>query len=94
MARQGFRSDQARELYEEAVRQKWRLLPMKGSGHLYLGCPRQGCFFRMAFSLSGQYRPRELNNQITLMRRHGLTWRGRGGQHTAEKLNRKIKEKI
>jgi hypothetical protein len=91
MARRSFRSDQARDLYNEAVRQRWRPLSFGGSGHLFIGCPRKGCCFQVAFSTSGLYRPRELNNQICLMRRHGFTWQGRGGQHTAEKLNRKRK---
>lgn len=91
MARRSFRSDQARDLYNEAVQQGWRPLSVGGSGHVYIGCPRWGCFFQVTFSGSGLYRPRELNNQICLMRRHGLTWRGRGGQHTAEKFNRKRK---
>lgn len=89
MARRSFRSDQARDLYNEAVKQGWRPLAIGGGGHASVSCPRRGCAFQVVFSTSGKYWPRELNNQITLMRRHGLVWQGRGGAHTADKFNRK-----
>lgn len=89
----GFRSDQAQSLYTEAVKQGWRVpREPSRSGHTHLFCPRRGCHFMVAFSISGKYWGRELRNQITLMRRHGLAWGGRPGVHTAPRLNRKVKQ--
>lgn len=86
----GFSSDQAAAIYAAAVRQGWRKpRAASKSNHLHLFCPDRNCAYMAAFSLSGRYRGRELQNQIAQMRRHGLVWDGRPATHTAPRLNRK-----
>jgi phage gp16-like protein len=43
----------------------------------------------MVFSGSDQYAVHKLHNTVAELRRHGFVWQGRGGKHTAERLNRK-----
>lgn len=87
----GFRSDQALALYNEAIRQGWRQPHgHSGSGHAYLYCSHRRCHYRAAFSKSGRYYGKELLNQITMMRKHGLTWGDRPGKHTAPLLNARL----
>lgn len=81
MAKRGFTSDMLRQLYEEGVKQGWRPEDNRKSGHAYLYCPR--CPYREAFSKSGRGFPPEIGRKVTAMRRHGLVWKGRGGEHTA-----------
>lgn len=91
MAR-GFRSDQAKVLYDEAIRQGWWPPKDKGkSGHFFLRCPARRCAFEVPFSTTGKYNPRELKNQIAIMRRHGMVWQGRGGEHVAPRLNHRVR---
>jgi hypothetical protein len=93
MRKRGFTSDVLRDLYRAAIRQKWRAeYGKRGSGHAYVYCPQEGCYFREAFSLSGRGWPHEIASKVGNMRKHGLMWKGRGGKHTAALLTGKETE--
>lgn len=86
MGTKGFSSDMLRNLYDAAVAQGWRPERQAKSGHAHVYCPTPGCHFRESFSLSGRGRPHEVAAKVNAMRKHGLIWKGRGGEHTAERL--------
>lgn len=86
MHKRGFRSDILRTMYKEAVQQGWRPEGSKRSGHVYVCCPKEDCHFREAFSMSGRGHRHELAMKLNIMRKHGFTWQGRGGTHTAQPL--------
>lgn len=87
-----FRSKVLSEVYEEAIRQKFKPSYQQGSGHFCLTCPARGCGYTHTLSttMGDAYKQKTLN-LITEMRRHGFVWQGRGGEHTAPRLHRSLR---
>lgn len=81
MAVKGFRSGKLRAIYEEAIRQGWRVRPRTGNGHAYLMCPQPGCKFSEPFTLTANEHSRTTENTLRDLRRHGFLWEGRSAQH-------------
>jgi hypothetical protein len=73
----GFRSDFLREITREAVKQGFTLDTT--GRHPALICPV--CGHSEIITGSGQQRFHESRNKAARLRRHGLVWKGRGGQH-------------
>ncbi len=78
MARTGsFRSDFLRDLVKAAVRQGFGV--DRSGNHPSLVCPV--CGHREVITSTGKQAFHESRNKATRLRRHGLIWKGRGGQH-------------
>lgn len=78
----GIRDGRFRELAKAARKQNFELGPTR-SDHLYLQRPT--CPARITFSktVSGTD-SRAYRTVLNLLRKHGLTYDGRGGEHTAD----------
>lgn len=92
MTTTAFRSDKLRDLYRAAIAQKWRNPTLRRNGHIYIQCPKRGCFYEAVFSLTSNALQHKLLNQIVTMRSHGLLWENRGGKHTAPVVRPRGKE--
>lgn len=77
----GFRSDFLRDLVKAAVSQKFEF--DNGGRHPALVCPV--CGHREVITKTGRQTFHESRNKAARLRRHGLLWEGRGGEHVAEK---------
>jgi hypothetical protein len=79
MARAGFRSDLLRRLIDEAEEQGVAELDQSRGNHPALVCLT--CGHREIVSTTAKLLGHEAKNKITRLRRHGLSWQGRGGTH-------------
>ncbi|WP_405824371.1 hypothetical protein OG705_29565 [Streptomyces sp. NBC_00838] len=78
----GIRDGRLRGLARTAAKQDFELGPTKNR-HAYLRCPT--CSTRITFSKTASgTSPRVYLNILTRLRKHGLAYEGRGGEHTAE----------
>lgn len=76
----GIRSDFLRAITREAIKQGFRL-DWTGR-HPALICPV--CKHPEIITGSGKQTFHESRSKATRLRRHGLLWQGRGGEHVAE----------
>jgi hypothetical protein len=80
MGSRGIRSDFLREIVKAAIKQGFRM--DWGGNHPALICPV--CGHREVITMTGKQTFHESRNKATRLRRHGLMWKGRGGQHVTE----------
>lgn len=76
-----FRADEIRKIHDEAVNQGFTSQFGRGSGHVYLACPR--CWLRVPLSTTQSAQGRNVSNVISQLRQHGFIWQGRPAIHTA-----------
>jgi hypothetical protein len=74
------RSDLLRAVVAEAVKQSFEL-DWSGN-HPALICPV--CKHREVITATGKQSFHESRNKVCRLRRHGLMWKGRGGEHVAK----------
>lgn len=79
-----FRSDLLREVVRTALDDGWELV--RGSTHPKLVCPV--CGHAEIVTQSGRQCRHEIRNKVSRLRKHGLTWRGQPGAHTAPMTGR------
>jgi hypothetical protein len=78
MARvRGIRSDKLRRLISAALSQGWQ--HDIGGSHPRVVCPV--CGHREVYTASGRQHEHEIKKKIARLRRHGVLFDGRGGQH-------------
>ena len=73
----GIRSDFLRAVVKAAVSQDFTI--DHGGKHPALVCPV--CGHHETITTTGQQRHHEAKSKITRLRKHGLVWKGQGGQH-------------
>lgn len=81
MATRGFRSKTLRRIYDETLQQGWAPRERTGNGHFYVQCPERGCTFSAPFSVTANEHPRNSQNVLRDLRRHGFVWEGRKAVH-------------
>lgn len=71
------RSDRLRKVIKAAVSQGF--VPESGGSHPALVCPV--CGHREIYTASGKQHEHEIKKKIVRLRKHGLIFEGRGGDH-------------
>ncbi|MFF2941231.1 hypothetical protein ACFVSQ_15460 [Streptomyces niveus] len=78
----GIRDGRLREMARAATKQDFEL-GLTANRHAYLRCPT--CSTRITFSKTASGGSSRVSlNILTRLRKHGLAYEGRGGEHTAQ----------